>query len=177
MTNQRETTVVWDKRTGKPLAPAIIWQDRRAADWCHQLIQNNQMQLIQEKTGLRIDPYFSAGKLVWLLEHVDGLKALAQQGHVAFGTIDSWLIWNLTQGAEHVIEASNASRTMLMNLHRQTWDEELLELFQIPASVLPKIIASDSYIAEYRNGFIGGEYPNYRYFRRSAGGVVWAIVL
>ena len=159
VTNQRETTVVWDKRTGKPLAPAIIWQDRRAADWCHHLIQNNQMQLIQEKTGLRIDPYFSAGKLVWLLEHVDGLKALAQQGHVAFGTIDSWLIWNLTQGAEHVIEASNASRTMLMNLHRQTWDEELLELFQIPASVLPKIIASDSYIADTATGLLGANIP------------------
>ncbi len=123
------------------------------------LIQNNQMQLIQEKTGLRIDPYFSAGKLVWLLEHVDGLKALAQQGHVAFGTIDSWLIWNLTQGAEHVIEASNASRTMLMNLHRQTWDEELLELFQIPASVLPKIIASDSYIADTATGLLGANIP------------------
>ncbi|MDO5542848.1 MAG: glycerol kinase GlpK [Acinetobacter sp.] len=159
VTNQRETTVVWDKRTGKPLAPAIIWQDRRAADWCHQLIQNHQMQLIQKKTGLRIDPYFSAGKLVWLLEHVDGLKALAQQGHVAFGTIDSWLIWNLTQGAEHVIEASNASRTMLMNLHRQTWDEELLELFQIPASVLPKIIASDSYIADTATGLLGANIP------------------
>ena len=117
------------------------------------------MQLIQEKTGLRIDPYFSAGKLVWLLEHVDGLKALAQQGHVAFGTIDSWLIWNLTQGAEHVIEASNASRTMLMNLHRQTWDEELLELFQIPASVLPKIIASDSYIADTATGLLGANIP------------------
>ena len=159
VTNQRETTVVWDKRTGKPLAPAIIWQDRRAADWCHHLIQNNQMQLIQEKTGLRIDPYFSAGKLVWLLEHVDGLKALAQQGHVAFGTIDSWLIWNLTQGAEHVIEASNASRTMLMNLHRQKWDEDLLELFQIPASVLPKIITSDSYIADTATGLLGANIP------------------
>lgn len=159
VTNQRETTVVWDKRTGKPLAPAIIWQDRRAADWCHQLIQNNQMQLIQQKTGLRIDPYFSAGKLVWLLEHVGGLKALAQQGHVAFGTIDSWLIWNLTQGAEHVIEASNASRTMLMNLHRQTWDEDLLELFQIPTSVLPKIIASDSYIADTATGLLGANIP------------------
>lgn len=159
VTNQRETTVVWDKRTGKPLAPAIIWQDRRAADWCNQLIQNNQIQLIQDKTGLRIDPYFSAGKLVWLLEHVNGLKALAQQGHVAFGTIDSWLIWNLTQGAEHVIEASNASRTMLMNLHRQKWDEDLLELFQIPASVLPKIIASDSYIADTATGLLGANIP------------------
>ena len=159
VTNQRETTVVWDKRTGKPLAPAIIWQDRRAADWCNQLIQKNQIQLIQDKTGLRIDPYFSAGKLVWLLEHVNGLKALAQQGHVAFGTIDSWLIWNLTQGAEHVIEASNASRTMLMNLHRQKWDEDLLELFQIPASVLPKIITSDSYIADTATGLLGANIP------------------
>ena len=116
LTNQRETTVVWDKRTGKPLAPAIVWQDRRATDWCNQLVQNNLSEKIHKKTGLRIDPYFSAGKLVWLLENIQGLRALAEQNHVAFGTVDSWLIWNLTQGSEHVIEASNASRTMLMNL-------------------------------------------------------------
>ena len=96
LTNQRETTVVWHKRTGTPLAPAIIWQDRRAAEWCNSLLQNNKMNKIHKKTGLRIDPYFSAGKLVWLLQNIDGLRELAQQGHVAFGTIDSWLIWNLT---------------------------------------------------------------------------------
>lgn len=159
LTNQRETTVVWDKRTGKPLAPAIIWQDRRATDWCNHLIQKDLNQLIQTKTGLRIDPYFSAGKLVWLLKNVDGLKDLAQQGHVAFGTIDSWLIWNLTQGSEHVIEASNASRTMLMNLTSQAWDEELLELFDIPKSVLPKIIQSDHYVANTAEGLLGATIP------------------
>lgn len=159
VTNQRETTVVWDKRNGKPLAPAIIWQDRRAADWCNQLIESHLMDTVQQITGLRIDPYFSAGKLVWLLEHVDGLRALAEQGHVAFGTIDSWLIWNLTQGAEHVIEASNASRTMLMNLSQQTWDSQLLELFNIPESVLPKIIASDSYVADTAAGLLGANIP------------------
>ncbi|WP_180063888.1 glycerol kinase GlpK [Acinetobacter sp. YH16042] len=159
LTNQRETTVVWDKRTGQPLAPAIVWQDRRATEWCGQLTQQNLNDLIHKKTGLRIDPYFSAGKLVWLLEHTQGLRELAEQGHVAFGTIDSWLVWNLTQGAEHVIEASNASRTMLMNLQQQAWDEELLELFDIPLSVLPKIISSDDYIADTATGLLGANIP------------------
>ncbi|OTG63040.1 glycerol kinase [Acinetobacter sp. ANC 3903] len=159
LTNQRETTVIWDKRNGKPLAPAIIWQDRRATEWCNQLLQQNLQATIQQKTGLLIDPYFSAGKLVWLLENVAGLRELAKQGHVAFGTVDSWLMWNLTQGAEHVIEASNASRTMLMNLQTQSWDEDLLELFNIPHSVLPKIIASDTYIADTATGLLGANIP------------------
>lgn len=159
LTNQRETTVVWDKRTGKPLAPAIIWQDRRAADWCNQLIQKQLSDKIQKTTGLRIDPYFSAGKLVWLLQNVEGLRSLAEQGHVAFGTIDSWLIWNLTQGAEHVIETSNASRTMLMDIKTQQWDEELLTLFNIPPQVLPKIIQSDCYISNTAKGLLGAEIP------------------
>ncbi|ENW89255.1 MULTISPECIES: glycerol kinase GlpK [Acinetobacter] len=159
LTNQRETTIVWDKRNGQPLAPAIIWQDRRAADWCNQLLQQGLQQKIQQTTGLLIDPYFSAGKLVWLLKHIPGLAELAAQGHVAFGTVDSWLIWNLTQGAEHVIEVSNASRTMLMNLQTQSWDEELLQLFQIPASVLPKIISSDHYVADTAAGLLGARLP------------------
>ena len=159
VTNQRETTVVWDKRSGIPLAPAIVWQDRRATEWCDQLTKRNLLATIHKKTGLRIDPYFSAGKLVWLLENVQGLRTLANQGHVAFGTIDSWLVWNLTRGAEHVIEASNASRTMLMNLASQQWDEELLELFNIPASVLPIIISSDRYIANTASGLLGAEIP------------------
>lgn len=159
LTNQRETTVVWDKRNGKPLAPAIIWQDRRASEWCNGLIQQHLQDIIQSKTGLRIDPYFSAGKLVWLLEHIDGLRALAEQGHVAFGTVDSWIVWNLTQGAEHIIETSNASRTMLMNLQNQTWDDELLARFNIPASVLPKIIASDTYVADTAQGLLGTTIP------------------
>ncbi len=159
LTNQRETTVVWDRRTGKPLAPAIVWQDRRAAEWCNQLIENKHAEKIHKTTGLRIDPYFSAGKLVWLLENIDGLRELATQGHVAFGTIDSWLIWNLTQGSEHVIEASNASRTMLMSLSTQQWDQELLNLFNIPENVLPKIIHSDQYIANTATGLLGAEIP------------------
>ena len=159
LTNQRETTVVWDKRTGQPLAPAIIWQDRRAFEWCNELLQQGLMDTIQTKTGLRIDPYFSAGKLVWLLEHVKGLRALAEQGHVAFGTIDSWLIWNLTQGSKHVIEVSNASRTMLMNLKTQQWDEELLALFNLPASLFPEIIHSDTYVADTATGLLGADIP------------------
>ncbi|MEQ1143700.1 glycerol kinase GlpK [Acinetobacter soli] len=159
LTNQRETTVVWDKRTGKALAPAIVWQDRRAASWCNHLIEQQMLDTVQQKTGLRIDPYFSAGKLVWLLEHIDGLRALAEQGHVAFGTIDSWLVWNLTQGAEHIIEASNASRTMLMNLSTQTWDEQLLAQFNIPHQMLPKIISSDAYVADTAPGLLGSTIP------------------
>ena len=159
VTNQRETTVIWDKRTGRALAPAIVWQDRRAVEWCNDLLQKNYLEKIQHKTGLRIDPYFSAGKLVWLLENIDGLRTLAEQGHVAFGTIDSWLIWNLTQGSEHVIEVSNASRTMLMNLKSQQWDDELIALFNIPQSVLPKIIDSDQYISNTAAGLLGAEIP------------------
>lgn len=159
VTNQRETTVIWDKRTGRALAPAIVWQDRRAVEWCNDLLQKNYLEKIQHKTGLRIDPYFSAGKLVWLLENIDGLRTLAEQGHVAFGTIDSWLIWNLTQGSEHVIEVSNASRTMLMNLKSKQWDDELIELFNIPKSVLPKIIDSDQYISNTAAGLLGAEIP------------------
>ena len=159
LTNQRETTVIWDRQTGRPLAPAIVWQDRRAATWCNQLIEQNHHDKIHQKTGLKVDPYFSAGKLVWLLDNIEGLRALAEQGRVAFGTIDSWLIWNLTQGAEHVIEMSNASRTMLMNLKTQTWDEELLQLFNIPTSVLPKIISSDCYISDTAPGLLGATIP------------------
>ncbi|WP_343597666.1 glycerol kinase GlpK [Acinetobacter sp.] len=159
LTNQRETTVVWDKRTGQPLAPALVWQDRRAASWCNQLIQQGYVDKIHHKTGLRIDPYFSAGKLVWLLDNILNLRTLAEQGHVAFGTIDSWLIWNLTQGAEHVIEVSNASRTMLMNLEQQQWDQELLDLFNIPDKLLPQIIHSDEYIADTAQGLLGSTIP------------------
>lgn len=159
LTNQRETTVVWDKITGEPLAPAIVWQDRRASEWCNQLIQQEHQDKIVSKTGLRIDPYFSAGKLVWLLDHVDGLRERAEQGTVAFGTIDSWLIWNLTQGSVHAIETSNASRTMLMNLATQQWDEELLTLFNIPHSMLPQIIASDQHVANTAAGLLGAEIP------------------
>ena len=159
LTNQRETTVVWDKKTGEPLAPAIIWQDRRAAAWCNILSEQQLQQKINRITGLCIDPYFSAGKIVWLLNNMPDLRQKAERGEVAFGTIDSWLIWNLTQGAEHIIEVSNASRTMLMDLQSQQWSEELLTLFNIPTSILPKIIASDSYVANTAKGLLGAEIP------------------
>ncbi len=142
ITNQRETTVLWDRRTGEPLHPAIVWQDRRTAELCATLQAQGNASMVQEKTGLRLDPYFSATKLKWLLDEVAGARELAAQGHLAFGTMDTWLMWNLTDGALHVTDVSNASRTLLLNIHTLQWDEELLALFDIPASVLPEVRAS-----------------------------------
>lgn len=139
ITNQRETTVLWHRKTGEPLHHAIVWQDRRTAAICAKLKSEGKETLIQTKTGLLLDPYFSATKLQWLLDHTEGARALAQQGQLAFGTIDSWLLWQLTGGAEHSTDATNASRTLLFNIHTQAWDEELLTLFDIPASVLPTV--------------------------------------
>jgi glycerol kinase len=142
ITNQRETTVIWDRATGVPIHNAIVWQDRRTADFCEQLKADGAGATIQAKTGLLIDAYFSASKIRWLLDNVPGARARAEAGQLAFGTIDSWLIWNLTRGAYHVTDVSNASRTMLFNIHTLTWDEELLRLFQVPASVLPDVRSS-----------------------------------
>jgi glycerol kinase len=142
ITNQRETTVVWERATGKPIHNAIVWQDRRTATFCDELKSKGHAVMIQQKTGLIIDAYFSATKLNWILDHVEGARAKAEKGELAFGTIDSWLIWKLTGGRVHVTDVSNASRTMLMNIHTGTWDEELLSLFNIPSSVLPEIKAS-----------------------------------
>ena len=139
ITNQRETTVVWNKKTGKPIHHAIVWQDRRTASRCDELKAANKAQLIQAKTGLVIDAYFSATKIEWLLDNVEGARALADNGDLLFGTIDTWLIWNLTSGEEHATDASNASRTMLFNIDDGQWDNELLELFNIPASMLPQV--------------------------------------
>jgi glycerol kinase len=139
ITNQRETTLVWDRRTGRPIAPAIVWQDRRTAAFCDQLRAAGHEQLIRDRTGLVIDPYFSASKLRWLLDHVPGARARAQRGELAFGTIDSWLVWKLTGGQLHLTDASNASRTMLANLTSGDWDDELLALFDIPRALLPEI--------------------------------------
>lgn len=137
--NQRETTVLWHRKTGEPLAHAIVWQDRRTADTCAKLKADGHEPLVQQKTGLLLDPYFSATKLAWLLDHCDGARQLAERGELAFGTIDSWLLWNLTDGKVHATDASNASRTLLFNIHDQCWDQELLKLFNIPASVLPEV--------------------------------------
>jgi len=139
ITNQRETTVVWDRRTGRPIAPAIGWQDRRTAAFCEALRAAGHEALIAEKTGLVIDAYFSASKLCWLLDNVPGARARAARGELAFGTIDTWLVWQLTGGRLHITDASNASRTMLVNLATGEWDEELLALFDVPRVLLPAI--------------------------------------
>ncbi|MCF1716560.1 glycerol kinase GlpK [Flavihumibacter sp. RY-1] len=142
ITNQRETTVVWDRASSKPIYNAIVWQDRRTASYCDQLKADGLAPLIQSKTGLVIDAYFSATKLKWILDNVSGAREKAVKGELAFGTIDCWLNWKLTNGKVHATDVSNASRTMLMNLETCEWDEELLRLFDIPASVLPEIIPS-----------------------------------
>jgi glycerol kinase len=142
ITNQRETTVLWDRATGDPIHNAIVWQDRRTADFCERLKADGAGATIQAKTGLLIDAYFSASKIRWLLDHVPGARARAEAGELAFGTIDTWLVWNLTGGARHVTDVSNASRTMLFNIHTLDWDAELLDLFQIPRSVLPDVRSS-----------------------------------
>jgi glycerol kinase len=139
ITNQRETTVVWDKKTGKPLYNAIVWQDRRTADYCDLLKHAGHAEMIRQKTGLIIDSYFSATKVKWILDTVSGAREKAANGELAFGTIDSWLTWKLTNGAIHVTDVSNASRTMLFNIHSLHWDEDLMRLFEIPPSMLPEV--------------------------------------
>jgi len=148
ITNQRETTVVWDKRTGEPVCNAIVWQDRRTAEYCDSLKEQGYAQKIQEKTGLIIDAYFSATKVRWILENVAGARDLANQGHLAFGTIDTWLVWQLTGGKVHITDVTNASRTMLLDIHTLQWDNELLELFNIPASMLPEVKSSSEVYRE-----------------------------
>jgi glycerol kinase len=140
ITNQRETVVLWDKATGHPLANAIVWQDRRTADFCDGLKQAGHEPMISAKTGLLLDPYFSASKLRWLLENVPDARARAEAGELAFGTIDSWLVWQLTNGQAHVTDATNAARTSLFNIHSHEWDDDLLALFDIPAAILPRVL-------------------------------------
>ena len=142
ITNQRETTVVWNRVTGKPVYNAIVWQDRRTADFCDQLKSDGKSRLILEKTGLIIDAYFSATKVRWILDNVKDARKMADDGQLAFGTIDSWLVWNLTRGGLHITDVSNASRTMLFNIHSLKWDEELLNIFNIPPSMLPEVRSS-----------------------------------
>ena len=148
ITNQRETTVVWDRQTGRPIYNAIVWQDRRTAGLCDQLKSAGHEKLIQERTGLLIDSYFSATKIRWILDQVLDARRMAEAGRLAFGTIDSWLIWKLTSGKLHITDVSNASRTMLFNIHRCEWDEELLRLLEIPRSLLPDVRASSEVYSE-----------------------------
>ncbi len=155
ITNQRETTVVWNRQTGQPIHHAIVWQDRRAEPACAQLRENGHADSIQQKTGLRIDAYFSATKLQWLLDEVPGARAAAERGELAFGTIDSWLIWQLTQGKRHVTDVSNASRTMLFNVHSNQWDDELLALLRIPKSLMPEVLPSSSDFGQTATDVLG----------------------
>ena len=142
ITNQRETTIVWDAETGEPVHNAIVWQDRRTSDYCNTLKAKGLAGMIREKTGLMIDAYFSATKIRWILDNVAGARARAEAGKLRFGTVDTWLIWNLTRGGCHVTDVSNASRTMLFNIHTLSWDKELLELFDIPESMMPEVRSS-----------------------------------
>lgn len=142
ITNQRETTIVWDKETGEPVYHAIVWQDRRTSAYCDSLKAEGKTDFIREKTGLIIDAYFSATKIKWILDNVEGAREKAESGRLIFGTVDTWLIWRLTRGEVHVTDVTNASRTMLFNIHELVWDDALLELFDIPRSMMPEVKSS-----------------------------------
>jgi glycerol kinase len=159
ITNQRETTVVWDRHTGKPVTNAIVWQCRRTAAICEELKQNGYEKIIREKTGLVIDAYFSATKIRWILDHVPEGQKRAERGDLLFGTVDSWLVWNLTGGAVHITDFSNASRTMLFNIHTLQWDKELLSMLNIPAVVLPKVLPSSHVYGETIPNIFGVKIP------------------
>lgn len=159
ITNQRETTIVWDRKTGEPVYNAIVWQDRRTAEICDDLKAKGKDQMIREKTGLLLDAYFSATKIQWILDNVAGARDRAEKGELAFGTVDSWLIWNLTAGALHITDATNASRTMIYNIHDLTWDRQLLELFTIPAAMLPVVKSSSELYGHTSGKLLGVKVP------------------
>ena len=148
ITNQRETVIVWERATGKRDHPAIVWQDRRTAAQCAALEESGAEETVSARTGLVLDPYFSATKVGWILDNVPGARARAERGELAFGTVDSWLIWHLTSGARHVTDVTNASRTLLFNIVKGEWDAELLRLFGIPASMLPEVVWSSEQVGE-----------------------------
>ncbi len=148
ITNQRETTVIWERATGRPIHNAIVWQDRRTAEVCDRLAADGHAETVRSKTGLVIDPYFSGTKAAWILDHVDGARKRAENGELAYGTIDSWLVWNLTGGAVHITDESNAARTMLFDIHNRVWDDELLALLRVPRATLPEVRASSEVYGE-----------------------------
>jgi glycerol kinase len=148
ITNQRETVIVWERATGKAIHPAIVWQDRRTAAQCKALEDSGAGEMVSSKTGLVLDPYFSATKVKWILDHVDGARARAERGELAFGTVDSWLVWHLTSGHKHVTDVTNASRTLLFNIVKGEWDAELLKLFGIPANMLPEVVWSCEHVGD-----------------------------
>jgi glycerol kinase len=159
ITNQRETTILWDRRTGEPLHNAIVWQDRRTSAYCDELKAKGHAKNIQEKTGLIVDAYFSATKIKWMLDNVPGAREKALAGEIAFGTIDSWLIWKLTDGRVHVTDVTNASRTMIYNIHTLEWDQELLDLFDIPAAILPEVKSSSEVYGETTGNVLAAKIP------------------
>lgn len=159
ITNQRETTVIWDRKTGTPICNVIVWQDRRTSGYCDELKAKGLAKNIQEKTGLILDAYFSATKIKWMLDNVPGAREKAIAGELAFGTIDSWLIWNLTDGRVHVTDVSNASRTMIYNIHTLNWDQELLDLFDIPSSILPEVKSSSEIYGETTGNVLAAKIP------------------
>ena len=159
ITNQRETTIVWNKNTGKPVYNAIVWQDRRTAKTCEYLIDAGKEGIFSSKTGLLIDAYFSGTKIKWILDNIPGLKDLAINGELAFGTVDSWLIWNLTKGVKHVTDATNASRTLIYNIHNGEWDDELLTVLDIPKSLLPEVVNSSEIVGTVNESILGSEIP------------------
>lgn len=159
ITNQRETVVVWDKKTGKPIYNAIVWQDKRTAKYCDELKKQGNEKLIREKTGLVIDSYFSGTKVKWILDNVDGARKKAEAGELILGTIDTWLIWNFTKGNQHVTDVTNASRTLLFNINTMDWDDELLELFTIPKSMLPQVKQSSEVYGHTQSTFYDTKIP------------------
>lgn len=159
ITNQRETAIVWDKKTGEPVCHAIVWQCRRTAGFCDKLIADGLEDMIRRKTGLKIDAYFSATKIKWILDHVEGAKQRAERGELLFGTVETWLIWKLTKGKVHVTDYSNASRTMLFNINTLQWDEDILELLDIPVSMLPEVKPSSCIYGESDASYFGGSIP------------------
>ena len=159
ITNQRETTLVWNRRTGEPIGNAIVWQDRRTAVFCEELKSQGHLEAIRAKTGLVLDAYFSASKVRWILDHVDGAHARAEAGELCFGTVDSWLIYKLTNGQVHVTDVSNASRTLLFNINELCWDNSLLELFNVPAAMLPEVRASSEVYGDSAADLLGGAIP------------------
>ena len=159
ITNQRETTVVWERATGRPVAPAIVWQCRRTAAYCAELAQSSAAAEITRRTGLVIDAYFSGSKIRWILENVAGARQMARDGELLFGNVDTWLIWKLTNGAVHVTDATNASRTMLMNLESGEWDEDLLRILEVPRAMLPRIAPSSAVVGAIHAEHFGAEMP------------------
>ncbi|MGE0698770.1 MAG: glycerol kinase GlpK [Hyphomicrobiaceae bacterium] len=159
ITNQRETTIVWDRRSGKPIHRAIVWQDRRTAAHCARLVADGVEPLVKERTGLLLDPYFSATKIAWLLDNVEGARAAAEAGHLAFGTVDSFLVWRLTGGRVHATDATNAARTLLLDIRRGDWDDDLLRLFRVPRAMLPEVRDSAGDLGATDPAILGGAVP------------------